>query len=142
MSAEKLHSYMLPTGRRLVIREMKVSEIMRLANETGARIAVATSKGDTMQTAMADAASWHADARRRASLVQIGDRRVSTGQDPVSVADLLDSMSGPEMDCLDLAIRDWSDASEEVLRDFRATCDQEEAPPAQAQRVPRVVTQS
>ncbi len=134
MSAEKLHSYTLPTGRRLVIRELRVRQIMEIATAAAAK---AAASGTDLRAAMAASTTHQAEERRRLSVVQLGERKVSND---VSAADLLDDMSGPEMDCLDLAISDWADASEEVLRDFRASCDRDEV--SQETRKPRVVTAS
>jgi hypothetical protein len=135
MSAEKLHSYTLPTGRRLVIREMRARQVMEISASSAGR--AAANPAASLQSAMSASVSYQAEERRRLSLVQVGDRRVS---ETCSVADLLDDLSGPEMDCLDAAIARWADASPEVLRDFLASCDQEEE--SQETRVPRVVTRS
>ena len=117
MKPDTLHSYMLPTGRKLVIRELTASQALEIAAKAGAAAHLAG-------TGTADAIA----------AAQIGERAVSS---TVSAEDLLDDMSSREMDCLDAAIGQWADASPAVLRDFLASCDQETAEP---QRRPRPVS--
>lgn len=131
MKPDTLHSYMLPTGRKLVIRELTASQALEIAAKAGAAAHLA---GTGTADAIASAQIANLERRRKASIYQLGERAVSS---TVSAEDLLDDMSSREMDCLDAAIGQWADASPAVLRDFLASCDQETAEP---QRRPRPVS--
>lgn len=131
MKPDITHSYTLPTGRKLVIRELTASQALEIAARAGAAAHVA---GGSTADAIAAAHIANFERRRKLSIVQLGELAVSSS---VSAVDLLDDMSSLEMDLLDSAIAQWADASPAVVRDFLASCDQRTAEP---QPRPRVVS--